>query len=227
MYLTETPAETGGSGGTCRHTTSRAEGGFTLVELMVAIAILGVITVPLAGVVLSALRNQQATADRLALSHDAQISAAYFAADIGAVGVRDYTSPAPAGSSQPFQPSIQLGAAYNAGGRVCGTAATPVAALRLLADDWNGSASPPTVGVQVVAYYLAGSALHRIKCTGTATPESDVVLAHNVDAATLAVTCSSTCTAAAVPQQVTLAFTVRAPATTPYQITMTGQRRQT
>lgn len=203
------------------------DGGFTLVELMLTIAILGVITVPLSNVVIGALRNQQVTADRLALSHDAQISAAYFSQDVGSAGIRDYSVTAPPNSSQPHRQSIQLDAAYDAGGVVCGTPATPVAAVRLLADDWDGSTVTPTLAVHVVAYYLAGSELHRIKCAGTTAPESDIVLAHHVDPSTLAVSCSGDCTATAVPERVTLAFTVSTPAAGALPITLTGQRRQT
>jgi prepilin-type N-terminal cleavage/methylation domain-containing protein len=203
------------------------DAGFTLIELMVAVLILGVITVPLANLVIGALRNHQSTQDRMALSHDAQISAAYFAQDVATVGVRDQDAVPPPNSTLPYLPSIQLGAAFDAGGRVCGTAATPVAAVRLLADDWDGTATPPAVTVDVVAYYLAGAELHRAKCVaGSPTPVSDVVLAHNVDPSTLAVTCSSQCDAATVPQQVTLAFTVTAPTVGAYPITLNGQRRQ-
>ena len=203
------------------------DAGFTLVELLLVIAILGVITVPLGNVVIGMLRNHQATADRLALSHDAQIAAAYFAQDVATVGVRDYTVPPPANSSPPYRPSIQLDAGYDAGGTACGTAATPAAKVRFLADDWDGAGTPPTVATDVVAYYLAGSELHRMKCIGSATPVSDVVLAHYVDPATLAVTCSSTCDAAVVPQQVTLSFSVTTPTVGAYPITLNGQRRQT
>jgi len=205
----------------------RGDGGFTLVELMLTIAILGVITIPLSNVVIGALHHQRATADRLALSHDAQISAAYFAQDVGSIGVRDYSVTAPPNSSQPYRPSIQLDAAYDAGGTVCGTAATPVARLRFLSDDWDYSGVTPAVGTHVVAYYLAGRELRRIKCAGATTPGSDIVLAHNVEPATLTVTCSTPCTAAAVPQQVALAFTVSTLAAGTHQITLNGQRRQT
>ena len=206
---------------------TRSDAGFTLVELLLVIVILGVITTPLGNVIVAALRNHQATSDRLELSHDAQISAAYFAHDVATVGVRDYSTPPPPNSGPPYRPSVQLDAAYDAAGTVCGTAATPAAKLRLLSDNWDGAATPPTVGTDVVAYYLAGSELHRMKCAGSSTPASDVVLAHHVDAATLTVACSSTCDAAAVPQQVTLSFSVTLPSVGGYPITLNGQRRQT
>ncbi|HEY3261096.1 MAG TPA: type II secretion system protein, partial [Pseudonocardiaceae bacterium] len=219
------------SGKWCPNTTSHSrrltscDAGFTLVELILTIAILGVITVPLGNTVIAALRNHQATSDRMELSHDAQISAAYFAHDVATVGVRDYATTPPPNSGPPYRQSIQLDAAHDAGGAVCGTAATPTAKLRLLSDRWSGGVSA-TVGTDVVAYYLAGSELHRIKCSGSATPADDLVLAHHVDPATLAVTCSSACEAAAVPQHVTLSFSVTLPSVGAYPITLNGQRRQ-
>src|SRR6266498_3092358 len=104
-----------------------SEDGFTLVELLVAIVIMAVITVPLANAVMGVLHNQAETSDRMALSHDAQISASYFARDVASVGLRDYTTDPDAGGSLPFTASIQVSAAYNAGGKTCGTATTPAA----------------------------------------------------------------------------------------------------
>jgi len=205
----------------------RRDAGFTLVELLISIVILGVIIVPLGNAVIGFIRNTDATSDRLALSHDAQISAAYVARDVAAVGIRDYTV-----SGTPFLPSIQLGAGYSAGGKTCGTPATPTALVRLLSDDWDTSGTTPTVRTDIVAYYLTPpsgdvSELHRILCTSSATPDSDIVLAHDVDPATPSVTCSSTCDAAAVPQRVTLSFAVTKTSVGGYPITLTGQRRQT
>jgi prepilin-type N-terminal cleavage/methylation domain-containing protein len=210
-----------------RLTPRRHDAGFTLVELLMTVAILAVIMVPLAGVVIGWLNNADATTDRLALSHDAQISAAYFAQDVAAVGTRDY-----AAVNTPFKQSIQLDAAYNAGGYTCGTATTPAAKVRFLSDVGDNSAPTPTSTTEVIAYYLkaAGpvSELHRMRCSGSSTPVSDVVVAHYVDPATATVTCSSTCTAApSVPQQVTLAFTVTKPSVGAYPISLNGQRRQT
>ena len=208
------------------HVNRSSDAGFTLIELLLVVVILGVITIPLSNVMIGMLRNHQATQDRLELSHDAQISAAYFAQDVAGIGVRDYNTAPAAGSTLPFKQSVQLNAAYDAGGYVCGSAATPAAALRFLADSWNPSATPATVAVDVTAYYLAGSELHRMKClTGSATPASDIVVAHNV--ASLNVTCPGPCDTAAVPQTVKLALTLSRPTATAYPLELTGQRRQT
>lgn len=203
----------------------RSDAGFTLVELLVAIVILGVVAAPIANAVIVSIRNTDATSARLAVSHDAQQSAAFFAQDVAATGLRDYSGQV-ANGAVPFSPSVQLGAAYDAGGQVCGTAATPVSVVRLLSDDWDTSTPAATRRTALVAYYLTGTELHRLRCVDSATV-SDSVVAHNVDAATPAVTCSSACTAAAVPLWVKLTFTAVARNADPYPITLFGQRRQT
>jgi prepilin-type N-terminal cleavage/methylation domain-containing protein len=215
-------------------TKAAREAGYTLVELLMAIALLGIIILPLTAAVIGYLKNSDATADRMALSHDAQISAAYVAADVAGVGMRDYTAPPAPGGTLPFLASVQLDAAYDAGGKTCGTAATPVAKVRFLSDDWDTSGSAPVVGTDVVAYYLSApvagvSELHRMRCAGSTSPVSDTVLAHNVDPTTWSVTCAapSTCDTASVPRQVTVAFTVTRPSVGGYPVSLTGQRRQT
>ena len=203
---------------------TRDDTGFTLIELLIAVVVLGIIVLGFGNVLVVAFRNTDATEARLALSHDAQISASYFAQDYASTGRRDYSAGS-AGGTVAFLPSVQLNAAYNAGGVTCGTAATPTALVRLLSDDWDYSGPTPAVRIDVVAYYLSGTELHRLKCVA-GTASSEVVLAHDVDTATPAVTCSSSCTALPVPQQMTLAFTVTMPKADPYPITLTGQRRQ-
>lgn len=198
-----------------------SDAGFTLVELLLVIVILGVIVVPLANAVIGVLKNENAVSDRVMLSHDAQLSTAFFAQDVAATGLRDYSGQV-ANGTVPFKASFQLDAAYNAGGLTCGTSATPTAVLRLLSDDWDPTG--PTLRTDIVAYYLASTDLHRLKCTATAT--IDVIVAHDVSAAPT-VTCSAGCTATSTPQQLTLAFTVTAPSADPYAITLTGQWRQT
>jgi hypothetical protein len=84
-----------------------------------------------------------------------------------------------------------------------------------------------------VAYYLTApvageSELHRMRCAGSATPVSDTVLAHHVDPTTWALTCAvpAACDTASVPRLVSVSFTVTRPSVGGYQVTLTGQRRQ-
>ncbi|GGN61214.1 prepilin-type N-terminal cleavage/methylation domain-containing protein [Actinoplanes lobatus] len=209
--------------------TARDDAGFTLIELLIVVAITAVIVVPLGNALILYFRNTDATAARMSLSHDAQISAAYLARDVAAVGLRDLDTAGPGGTI-PFKASIQVNAAFDAGGQVCGTSATPAAKIRLLADDWDASTSPATRDTRIVAYYLAPagtvSELHRLVCADGAT--TDIVVAHHVDPATFTVSCASptTCESASVPQTVTLAFSATLPGADPYPITLTGHRRQ-
>ena len=204
---------------------SRRDAGFTLIELLVAVTLLGVIVLALGNAVIGYVRTNDATTDRLLLSHDAQLASAYFAEDVAAVGLRDYAT-----SGTPFLPSIQENAAYDAGEVICGTATTPVSVVRFLSDDWDGTASPPVRRTDVVAYYVKASGsvreLHRLRCAGAVT--SDVTVAHYIDPTiTVVATCSSACGGTAVPQTVTLTFTVTRPHADPYPIVLSGHRRQT
>ncbi|WP_086853642.1 prepilin-type N-terminal cleavage/methylation domain-containing protein [Amycolatopsis kentuckyensis] len=203
----------------------RSDAGFTLIELLIVVVILGVVAAPIATAVIVSIKNTDATSARLAVSHDAQQSSAFFAQDVAAVGLRDYSGQV-ANGQVPYSPSIQLGAAHDSGGQVCGTAATPVSLVRLLSDDWDTSTPAATRRTAIVAYYLAGTELHRLRCLDSAAV-SDSVVAHNVDPGTPAVTCSSACTDKAVPLWVKFTFTAVAHNADPYPITLFGQRRQT
>ncbi|MCP2243563.1 PulJ/GspJ family protein [Lentzea aerocolonigenes] len=215
-----------------RLTTRHHDAGVTLIELLIAVAVLAVITAPLANAIIGYLRVSDAAFERMVLSHDAQISAAYFAGDVASLGVRDYSGAVDSTGTVPFKASVQTAAAFNAGATVCGTSATPVAVVRFLSDNWNTSAAPPVAATDVVAYYLKpvgpATELWRMKCSGPApTPVSDTAIAHNVDPATVSVTCSSSCTGSTPPERVTLSFTVQTGGAAPYPVTLSGQRRQT
>ncbi len=60
----------------------RAEDGFTLVEAVVAVGILGIIGVVIAGAFIVSARTTQGTTQRYNESHDAQIASAYLATDV-------------------------------------------------------------------------------------------------------------------------------------------------
>jgi len=217
---------------------SRDDSGFTLVELLISIVILGIIAGPLAGVVLSYLKNTGATSARMSESHDAQMAAAYFAQDVQALGVRDYSDAAT--FDHPLLQSVEAGVAATGGAYPCGPAGTPNAVVRLAWDDWAGvpvgSGGAPT-RVRVAYIVENGTELHRVVCRGSAAVVSDVVVARDlvIPFATVACTdgggAAAACTGGgtAVPGTVSLALTIHDPQSasgTSYSVTLTGQRRQ-
>jgi prepilin-type N-terminal cleavage/methylation domain-containing protein len=207
---------------------NREDAGFTLVELLVSIVIMGVITVPLAAALIMFFQRSNETTNRLSVNHDVQISSSYFAQDVASIGRHDWTA-----VPFPLAQSVQLNVAWNAGigasnlGK-CGTSGT--AAVRLLWDDPSAGSSSLVSVSYVVKTVNGESQLHRVKCTGTSsTPVSDTVLAHNVTSVDT-VTCSTTCESATLPPQtVTLVLHLKAPNSTDpdLKVTLTGQRRQT
>ena len=60
----------------------RGEAGVTLSELVIAVAILGLVMVVLAGAFIVSERTHVATATRFKESHDTQIASAYLANDV-------------------------------------------------------------------------------------------------------------------------------------------------
>jgi prepilin-type N-terminal cleavage/methylation domain-containing protein len=208
------------------------ESGFTLVELLMSIVILGIIAVPLGEVIIGYLKNADATVARMSESHDAQMAAAYFSQDVQAVGVRDYAATGTA--YFPLKQSVWTAVAPSGGLSPCGAAGSPTAVVRLAWDDFaSGAAAPPTLSQ--AAYVLEnGTELHRLVCQGSAAPLSDVVVAHHLVSPFATVTCTGTTAAcdgsgAAVPATVALHLTIHDPqaaAGTQYTVHLTGQRRQ-
>jgi prepilin-type N-terminal cleavage/methylation domain-containing protein len=212
----------------------RDERGFTLIEVLISVVILGIIIVPLGNALFGFFRNTADTTGRLSESHDLQIAAAYFAQDVQSVGRRNWTS-----VDFPFNQSVEVGVAAGSGLYPCSTGSTPAAAVRLAWDDpTDASNDPPTV---IVSYFVltvgTESQLHRLKCTrppsgGPSTVESDVVLAHNISnvTATCVTACGGGTGLPAVPQLITLTLTIKNAATTDAgikNVDLVGQRRQT
>src|SRR3954464_6554175 len=61
---------------------SHREAGFTLVELLIGIAIAGMLITVIGSAMVVGLKTTDATTQRLSESHDAQISSAYLANDV-------------------------------------------------------------------------------------------------------------------------------------------------
>ncbi len=204
-----------------------ADDGFTLVELIIAVLIMGVITVPLGDVVIGFLRNSDATTARLLESHDVQITSAYWAQDVASIGIRSPTSP------YPLTQSVETGVPYASSQFPCGkdikAKTTPIVTLA-----WDDSIAPDDTTLVRVAYVVqtvAGqSELHRLRCQGSAIVLSDVTLARSLDPSTPPeAKCSTDCAAAPeVPATVKLNLTLKDPNNHdgPYAVLLTGQRRQ-
>jgi prepilin-type N-terminal cleavage/methylation domain-containing protein len=206
---------------------SRRDEGLSLIEVLLVIVILGLITVPLGNAFIDFLNNTDRTTQRLSESHDLQLAAAYFAQDVQSVGTRDW-------STYPYelQQSVELNAPAAAGLYPCGLPGQPDAVVRLAWDDPQDASGTPSV--VRVAYVVIDTGverqLHRVACNGSATPVSDIVVAHNLDTVAPAVACSTSCTAApAVPQTITLTLTIRSAGNSGPALvaSLIGQRRQT
>jgi prepilin-type N-terminal cleavage/methylation domain-containing protein len=206
------------------------EGGFTLVELLLVIVIIGVISVPLSGVLVGYLQNTDATMARLIESHDVQIASAYWAQDVASIGTRSPTY-------APKQ-SVERDVAFNSGLYPCGGAGTPNAIVRLAWDDFSvdPSTNAVTATVVSVAYVVVQTVsgpteLHRLRCQGSAAVVSDATLAHDLDPVTPpTLTCATptACTTSTVPVKLILTLTIKDPKNqgAAYVVPLTGQRRQ-
>jgi prepilin-type N-terminal cleavage/methylation domain-containing protein len=215
----------------------RAESGFTLIELIIATAISGLVMAGVAGMLSAVLVNAGATEARMTQTHDGQNAAAYFAQDVNAMGVRDWTD-----DTRPSQPSAEAGASYNGGRYPCGPAGTPNALIRMAWNDFD-AASPTTVKRDVVAYVVNSTGpggrlqLHRLLCQGGAL-RSDQVLVSSLSASPAAsVVCTTPvphppgdpCAANPPPTGINLSLTVHDPKNKipDYALTLSGHRMQT
>lgn len=166
--------------------------GFTLIELMMVMAITGILTAALATAIISALDNSRASTHRLASSHDAEISARWFEADAAS--------------------ATQKGVSTVASSCTDGATSTPLVSFSWSA--YNASDISATTGAlgsaesHVVAWVLENANLVRLSCVGGGSPTS-LVMSRNVSG-TPTVVCVSTsspsCTGLTV-SQVTLGVT--------------------
>ncbi|WP_435772025.1 type II secretion system protein [Nocardioides sp. SYSU DS0651] len=204
----------------------RSDDGFTLVEMIVTVAILGVISAALFGVVLQYLRTTNDTRARLSESTDQQFISTYWQSDVSSLGRRSLS----AGSFTVSQ-SVFVGTA-GPGGCGDGVGAVVVAfawdefpaAVTAPADAWH---SEPHEVAYVLRAGTEGRVLQRVRCrNGVA--DAPHTVAHHLAGAPV-VSCDTSCTAASPPNRVSMRFTVRDadnPDSPGYQTTVTADRRQ-
>jgi prepilin-type N-terminal cleavage/methylation domain-containing protein len=200
-----------------------SDAGFTLLELIVVIVILGVIILPMGNLVIEYFTSTNSTQDRFSDSHDVQIVSAYLARDVQSAGMRDYSTTPPSLTPQQsvWNSSFPVGA--------CGST---VGALKLLigSDDFSSVTSnykDATAPTHIFVAYVLGSTdnqLYRVRCQGASVTGVRQSLTHNLAVGTLAATCDDSSCGPAFPNKITLSFNIQGFADNP--VTITGQRRQ-
>ncbi|MGN6252207.1 MAG: PulJ/GspJ family protein [Marmoricola sp.] len=216
----------------------RNEAGFTLVELVLTVAIVGIITVALVGVVLEYLKTTTATAGRFTQSNTAQLAAAYWQRDVASIGLRSNTYDS-ATHSFALQASVDYPYSASLIGAGCSVPGTGVVTLSWGQYDSTSSDSPTKVAITYSVQPVgSGSALRydlrRTRCTNSGagwSTASSAVITQNLSV-TPTVTCSSTCGGAGnnLPSTVSLRVTSSDPNNddgSTYVATLTGERRQT
>ncbi|GAA3523175.1 type II secretion system protein [Nocardioides daeguensis] len=203
--------------------------GLTLVELVVTVAILGIVAVVLLGVVIEYLKVTGSTRARLGESTDQQFISTYWQNDVSSLGRRDFNP----GNADPVPtvPSVSVGTAGPGG---CGASVGPVVVAFAWVEYPVGASVPanawnPTS--QEVAYVRAGSAapfvLQRVRCKG-GVEGAPLTVAHNLTR-TPTVTCDTSCSGSTLPNRVSMEFTVRdasEAASVGYTTTVSADRRQ-
>lgn len=210
---------------------ARGDDGFTLIEMVITVAILGIVAVAMFGIVLQYLKVTGATQTRLSESTDQQFISTYWQNDVSSLGRRDF-DPDNADPVALLQ-SVYVGSAGPDG---CGASVGAVV-VAFAWIDYNVDADNPDDAwkglSQEAAYVTLGSSapyvLKRVRCEGGAQVDA-VTVAHNLTDAPL-VACDTTCTAAAAPNRVSMTFTVRDASdprgtNTGYTTTVSADRRQ-
>ncbi len=206
---------------------TRDDDGFTLIEMVLSVAIMGIVSATLLGVVFQYLKTTSDTSARLNESTDQQFISTYWQDDVSSLGrlTRD-------GGTFTAAQSVFVGAA---GPSNCGGSVGSI----VVAFAWNEfavNASDPDNAWQTTPHEVsyvtvpAGSRLllQRVRCrNGVA--GSPLTVAHNLTAKP-DITCDTACgSSSPLPNQVSMKFTVKDagnPTSQGYTTTLSADRRQ-
>ncbi|KRC56960.1 MULTISPECIES: type II secretion system protein J [unclassified Nocardioides] len=199
------------------------DGGFTLPEVVIVIAIMSVILVALTGVLISYFRTTVDAESRMTESNDVQFAAAYWQRDVASIGVRSAYNTAT--KTFPLAQSVNVSPGC--------TLPTGTTLVTLAWTEYTSDVSTNVGEIVTVSYVATGASapyeLVRVRCTGT-TVDSKVEVAHNlsmVQVATCDVACSGT--GNNVPTVVNLPLSIldqEGNRTVAYTATLSGERRQ-
>ncbi|AIY16966.1 hypothetical protein GUY44_16690 [Pimelobacter simplex] len=193
-----------------------------MIELVITVAIMGIIVTALTGVVISYFKTTVDTQARMTESQDVQFAAAYWQRDVASIGVRAYDAPS---KSFPLQQSVNVSPSCTL---PSGTTVVTLAWSEYVSPD--STVTPPKITVSYVARAVGGAyELVRIRCSGSAV-DSTVRVAHSLRAPPT-VSCNVACTGsgADVPSVVRIDLAVLDPEghdTVAYTATLSGERRQ-
>ena len=206
---------------------TRADDGFTLIEMVLSVAILGIISATLCGVVLQYLETTSDTSARLNESTDQQFISTYWQNDVSSLGRQTLNS------SSALTPDQSV-FVNSAGPASCGTSVGTVV-VAFAWNEFNVNALNPANAWDTtpheVAYVTvpAGSRLllKRVRCRNGAASQPQTV-AHNLTTSPT-IDCDTTCGAATPPNRVSMTFTVKDATNANsqgYTTTVSADRRQ-
>ncbi|MCW2857746.1 MAG: hypothetical protein JWR52_3361 [Marmoricola sp.] len=202
---------------------SNGSDGFTLIELVVAITIMGVVMVSLTGVVLAYFQHTRTTAARLNESAAMEFVAAYWQRDVSSIGVRSTT----------YNTTTHTFTSQNSVNVTLPSGCTAAAGTKLITLAWNEYTftSPNSPTLDTVTYYANGATLARVRCSG-GNVTSSTALSSRLSG-TPSVSCDGgTCASLTSPPNViTMNLTVLDTTNDqagahPYNVVLTGDRRQ-
>ena len=204
----------------------RGDSGFTLIEMVMTVAIMGIISATLLGVMFQYLKTTTDTSARLNESTDQQFISTYWQNDVSSLGKQSLVSNAMSPSQSVFVDAPGPSGCGSALGSVVVAFAWNEFNVNALNPDNAWDTTPHEVAYVTVP---AGSRLllKRVRCRN-GTPSEPQTVAHNLTAKPN-VACDTTCTAATLPNRVSMSFTVRDAqnANSPgYTTTVTADRRQ-